>query len=206
MRASGSAARRVCALALYVCFGCGFAACTWQEYAVSRGIRTVTGARTQLHCIVPITTPLRTYRVIETQRLRNLAPGTMPSDLEEYLNDALDEQLRLLAAAPTIVHERDPAPMADESLVRSIPTVPTLAFGGFIDDYDPGYIGLRLVELGFNHMVVTVRIRLLDKSTGQTMGAASITAQDNRVTATSKGTIDRLAHRVARFLDTGDVE
>jgi hypothetical protein len=202
MNANGLAARRASVVGLSVCLGCVLSGCTWQGYAVTRGIRTVTGARTQVHSIVPVTSTLRTYRVIETHWLENLIPGRMPSELERYLNDALAEQLHLVASSPTIVR-RDPELAFTEALAPGAPAVPTLVFEGFIDDYDPGYIGLRLVELGFNHMVITVRIQLRDKQTGQIVGAASITAQDNRVTATVRGTIGRLAHRVRTLVGAG---
>ena len=48
--------------------------------------------------------------------------------------------------------------------------MPTLVIDGFVDDYDPGSLPLRVVELGFNHVAVTVRIRLRDKQSGRIIG------------------------------------
>lgn len=162
----------------------------------------MTGARTQVHSIVPVTAPLRRYRVIETHSLENLMPGKMPPVLERYLNDVLAEQLRSIASAPAIVRG-DAELWSDQGVTPSVPAEPTLVLEGFIDDYDPGYVGLRLVELGFNHMVVTIRFQLRDKQTGRIVGAASVTAQDNRVTATVRETIGRLVESVRSLIGAG---
>ena len=167
-------------------------ACTWQGYAVSRGVRLVTGFRTQVHPVIPVSSSLKAYRVIEMPPLENLLPGRMPSKLETYLNDQLMEQLRLLPSSPKIV-----------SPDSGTPEVPTLVFEGFIDDYDPGYVGLRLAELGFNHLVLTVRFQVKDKQTGRIVCAASVTAQDDRAIATARSAMNRLAHRVRTFIETG---
>jgi hypothetical protein len=196
------AARRGSVPALVVCLACTLSGCTWQSYAATRGIRFVTGGRTQLHPIVPVAATLRPYRVIEMPSLENLLPERMPSDLERYLNDVLAGQLHLVASSPTIVR-RDPGLGSGDTRAPLAPDVPTLVFEGFIDDYDPGYVGLRLVELGFNHMVVTVRFELRDKQTGRVVGAASITVQDNRVTATMRSAIGRLADQVRAFVEAG---
>jgi hypothetical protein len=184
-----------------VCLLTVFSGCTWQGYAVTRGIRTVTGIRTDLHAITPVTAPLRPYRIIEMHPLENLVPA-MPSELERYLNDALAEQLHLLPSSPAIVR-RDPEAALEDSGDVEADAAPTLVLDGFIDDYDPGYVGLRLVELGLNHQVVTVRIQLRDKQTGDIVGAASVTAQDNRVVGTLKATIGRLAARLRTFVERG---
>jgi hypothetical protein len=98
---------------------------------------------------------------------------------------------------------RDPEPTSEDSGGSDAADVPTLVLDGFIDDYDPGYVGLRLVELGLNHQVVTVRIQLQDKQTGAVVGAASVTAQDNRVVGTAKANIGRLVSRVRMFVEAG---
>ncbi len=194
-------AKRVVVGGLLVCLLPVLSGCTWQGYVVARGVRTATGTRAQVHPIVPVTSTLRTYRVIETHALENLVPG-MPSELEQYLNDALAQQLSQVESSPTIVRS-DPDSASSDALATDAPAVPTLAFEGVIDDYDPGYASLRLVELGLNHLVVTVRINLHDKQTGQTVAAASVTVEDNRVTATSKEMINRLAYHVRTFVEAG---
>jgi hypothetical protein len=180
----------------------GLAGCTWQGYAVSRGIRLVTGASTRVHVVVPITTSLRRYRVIEIHRLNNMLPGRIPPPLEDYVNDVLAGEWHRLPSAPAIVNAAA-EPVAGAAGVSGVPRLPTLEFEGVIDDYDPGYLGLRLIELGFNHLVVTVSIQLRDKRTGTVVGAASITAQDDRPTATARAAIRRLAGQVRAFVRTG---
>ena len=176
--------------------------CAWQGYAVSRGVRLLTGARTQVHAVIPVSSPLAAYRVIEMPRLENLLPGRMPSELEHYLNDRLAQQLHLLPSSPTIARLDDRLPSV-QSPESDTPKVPTLVFEGFIDDYDPGYVGLRLVELGFNHFVLTVRFQFKDKQTGHIVCAASVTAQDDRATATARSAMDRLAQHVRTFMEAG---
>jgi len=182
------------------------AGCTWQGYAIGRGVRWVTGSRTQVHTIIPVASTLRTYRVIETHWLENLMPGRVPADLERGLNDDLAMQLRQLAWAPSIVRVDPDLPTDGSAAPAAAPAQPTLVFEGFVDDYDPGYVGLRLAELGFNHVVITVRIQVRDKATGQILGAASITAQDDRVTATARRAAGRLAQRVRAFLGASDAK
>ena len=176
--------------------------CAWQSYTVTRGVREFTGAPTRVHVIAPVSTSLRSYRIIEVHELDNMLPGRVPAQIERGLNSALDRQLRELPSSPRIVHP-DPAMTSEQSVEPAAPGVPTLVVDGAIDDFDQGYAWLRLAELGFNHMVATVRIRLSDKRTGRTLGAVSVTAQDDRVTATSGRTIRRLAARIGRFVGTG---
>ena len=116
MSRSGVLRRRLAGagLALVVCTG--LTGCAWQGYAVSRGVRLVTGVRTRVHTIAPIRTPLRRYRVIEAHWLRNLLPGRVPPPLERYLNDALADELGRVASAPAVVRV-DPDLPAD--LVRT---------------------------------------------------------------------------------------
>ncbi len=193
------------AIGLLVCGVVSLAGCAWRPYVVTRGIRLMTGGPTRVHTLVPITTPLRQYRVIEVHWLDNLLPGRVPSDLEQYLNDQLAGQLLHLPSSPTVVR-LDPNLPPEIAAPPEPPDTPLLAFEGFIDDYDPGYFGLRLAEVGFNHMVVTVRVDLRDMRTGRVVGAASVTAQDDRATATARTTIRRLARHVHQFVEAGYAE
>ena len=174
--------------------------CTWQAYAVSRGVRYATGVRTQVHVITPVTASLRGYRLIEVQSLENLLPGHVPPHIEAYVNARILEELRSLSSSPNVVGPDD---QKTEAAVPAAPVFPTLLVDGFIDDFDPGIAALRLAELGFNHIALTVRLRLRDKETGQVLGAASVTAQDNRITATSTATARRLARRLRTFMNAG---
>jgi hypothetical protein len=74
---------------------------------------------------------------------------------------------------------------------------------GFIDDLDGGSLPLRVAELGFNHVAVTARIRLRDKVTSQLLGAASFTAQDDRVTASTNVAINNLAKQIRAYVQGG---
>jgi hypothetical protein len=176
--------------------------CAWQGYVTSRGVRLITGVSTRVHTIVPLTQPLRPYRTIEARWLKNLLPGRVPPDLEQDLNDQLADALHHVASAPDVVRV-DPDLPADLPVPPPASGTPTLEFAGFIDDYDPGYFGLRLAELGFNHMVMTIRVELRDTATQQVLAAASITAQDDRATATGRATIARLVDRVRAFVGAG---
>jgi hypothetical protein len=176
------------------------AGCSWTGYSVTRGIRAITGGPTRTHTIVPVTSSLRRYRIIEAHPLEDEIGGRMPADDERYLNQVLADELGHVSSNPKVVR---PVPAGAGAAPPSVPAAPTLVVEGSIDDYDPGYAGLRLIELGFNHMVVTARIRLRDKATGRVMGAASVTAQDDRVTATVRGTIWRLVEHIKSFVGAG---
>ena len=116
------------------------------------------------------------------------------------MNDRFMRQLRSLPASVTI-EQVDPATdlvLGEQGLPGA--TAPTLRCNGFIDDFDPGYAWLRLAELGFNHLVVTIRLQCRDKDTRQLLGAASITARDGRVTASGRRAIDRVVQRAGGFV------
>jgi hypothetical protein len=170
------------------------AGCGWQGYLVTHGINHFTGKPTRFHSIVPLTGALDSYRVVEVKPLENLLFGQIPPQMEAYLDEEISRQLLSVKSKPEIVGHDE----AQTTQVR-----PTLVFEGYIDDYDPGYVGLRLVELGFNHVAVTVRFQLRDKQTGEIVGAASITAQDDRVTASPKAAINTIAKRIRSFTSSG---
>jgi hypothetical protein len=52
-------------------------------------------------------------------------------------------------------------------------------------------------------VAVTLRIRLRDKASGQLLGAASVTAEDDRASGTSKAAIDHATTRIRGFVETG---
>jgi len=173
--------------------------CSWQAYAVSRGIRAMTGAETRLHTLKPLTSSLREYRTIELQPFDDLLPGRVPPDLERYLNAELAAELKRVPTSPAVVLV-DPL-QAPPGVGPD--AVDTLVCRGVIDDYDPGYLALRLVELGFNHVAITARLQLSDKSNARLVAAASVTSQDDRAIATLHGAVDRLVHRFGQFVDAG---
>ncbi len=188
--------------ALLAALAASLSGCTWQGYAVGRGVRTLTGGPTRTHTVVPLAESLRRYHIIETHWLDDQLGGRMPAGEQRDLNDGLVAQLRGLPSRPD-VRRADPDPSDGSAPEPDVAGAPTLVLDGSIDDYDRGYEGLRLVELGFNHLVVTVRVRLRDKQTGRVLAAASITAQDDRVTATTRGTIRRLVRHIGSFVRAG---
>jgi len=167
--------------------------CSVQSYLIGRAARHLTGTATRFHSITPIEGSFADYRIIEVKPLDNLLLDQLPPAMEQYLNTEVVKQLRELKAKPSITV------FDDEGIAQQ----PTLIFEGFIDDYDPGYVGLRLVELGFNHVAVTVRFQLRDKQSGRILGAASITSEDDRVTASTKTSIKRIAGRIRTFVNSG---
>ena len=110
--------------------------------------------------------------------------------MEQYLNERIVAALSSLPSSPTT--EKAPAD-ADAA-------TPTMAIDGFLDDYDGGSRPLRLVELGFNHIAVTLRIRLRDKQSGQVLGAASVTAEDDRASGTVRAAIEHATAADSSFL------
>lgn len=189
------------ALALLAAIGSLTAGCAWQPYVVTRGIRHLTGNHTRFHPIVPLTASLTSYRVVEVMPLRNLLGASVPTATEQYLDDRLVDGLRTLTSSPQIVAVTETPRGAAEA--RAPTTEPTLRVEGFIDDLDGGSLPLRIAELGFNHVAVTVRIRLRDKATSQVVGAASFTTQDDRVTATANAAINNVANRIRAYVESG---
>jgi hypothetical protein len=156
-------------------------------------VRLFTGAPTRFHLVVPLHESLKAFRAIEMKPLENLVGNHLPPPMERYLNERVMQELQSLKSAPKVEAYGESAPPQESALV----------FEGFIDDYDPGYVGLRLLEFGFNHIAITVRFQLRDRKTGEIVGAASITSQDDRATATTKGAVDRLAKRIHKFVNSG---
>ena len=178
-----------------------FGGCNWHYYLVTRGVRQVTGKKTRLHHIVPMHAALGNYRVLEVKKLDNLILDQIPPPMQQYIDDKLFKELASLTLFPEVVRESEQ--IAPEGANGVIPPKATLIFEGAIDDYSLGYRGLRYVELGFNHVAVTVHFRLKDKQTGAVIGSASITAQDNRATASAKTAIDRTAKQIKAFIKSG---
>jgi hypothetical protein len=175
-----------------LCLALATSGCGWQTYAVTRSVREVTGAKTRLHVVVPLS-GLTPYRVIEVAPLANLIGDRLPPPLEQYLDERMIQAFTGLPSSPA----------THKGPVDSDVSVPTLVVDGFLDDYDPGSRSLRVVELGFNHVAVTLRIRLRDKASGQLLGAASVTAEDDRASGTSKAAIDHATARIRGFVETG---
>jgi len=177
--------------------------CSWQTYVGSRVVRHITGAPTRFHSIVPIVPTnggLQRYRVIEVLPLDNLLPGLLPEKTESYINDQIFKDMQYLKSRPKVIRTGVIGAVEDET---DISPDRTLVFEGYVDDYDAGYAGLRLAELGFNHVAVTIRFQLRNKQSGEIVAAASITSQDDRATGSTKSAINKIANRIKRFINSG---
>lgn len=196
---SPSRLRRLAALVAIAAALCS-GGCAWQSYAVTRSIREVTGAKFRVHVIAPLGSRLARYRAIEVRPLDDLLGTRMPAEMQRYLHDRLLRVLDRLPSSPVIVAADD-----GETGVSAEPpaAVPTLVLDGFIDDYDAGSRALRAAELGFNHVAVTVRVRLRDQRTGRLLGAASVTAEDDRASGSTKAAINHLTDRIRDFVAGG---
>ena len=186
--------------ALCVCASLA-AGCAWKPYVATRAIRHFTGNHGRFHPIVPLTVSLKPYRVVEIEPLQNLLGVAIPTATEHYIDDRVVDGLRLLPTSPeVVVLTNGPAALAQANAAAG---PQTLRVEGFIDDLDAGSVPLRIAELGFNHVAVTVRIRLRDKATSQIIGAASFTAQDDRVTASANVAIQNVAKRIRAYVESG---
>jgi hypothetical protein len=179
---------------------CGWG-CAWQPYVVTRSIREVTGAKLRLHVIAPLGASLSRYRLIEVRPLDDLLGTRVPADIEQYFTEHLVQALHRLPSSPTVVTAV--SNQLGDGSVEPPAAVPTLVVDGFIDDYDPGSRALRVAELGFNHIAVTVRVRLRDQQTGRLLSAASLTAEDDRASGTTKAAINHLTDRIRDLLAAG---
>ena len=193
--------RGAASLAVLGAFSSLAAGCAWKPYVVTRAARHVMGSHARFHPIVPLTVSLKPYRVVEVAPLENLLGAAIPTATERYINERVTDGLRLLPTAPeVVVLTNGPALAAQPAAADG---VRTLRVEGFIDDLDAGSLPLRIAELGFNHVAVTVRIRLRDKATSEMIGAASFTAQDDRVTASANVAINNLAKRIRTYVQSG---
>jgi hypothetical protein len=192
--------RTAAAVAVLAAVAGATSGCAWQPYVVTRGIRHLAGNHTRVHPIVPLTISLKPYRVVEVMPLQSLLGGAIPTATERYIDERVMNGLRVLPSSPQVIVLSDAAPAASDA---SGAATHTLRVEGFIDDLDAGSLPLRIAELGFNHVAVTVRIRLRDKATSQVLGAASFTAQDDRVTASANGAINNVAKRISDYVGSG---
>lgn len=193
MRAVSSRSRSLGVGLAGFCLALVNAGCGWQTYAVTRSVREITGAKTRLHVVTAIGSSLWRYRIIEVAPLTDLVGDRIPPPMEQYLNGCLLDAFADLPSSPATV--RGPT----ESDAR----VPALLVDGDLDDYALGSRSLRIVELGFNHVAVTLRVRLRDKDSGQLLGAASVTAEDDCASGTTRAAIDHATARIRAFVETG---
>lgn len=180
---------------IFVCI-VALSGCSWQQYVGARAVRTLTGSKLRYHSLTPLNDTLDRYRIIEVRQLDNEVLDQIPVSLEKYLNDRIASELKAVNTAPAIRSSAG----AD---TQDGPAQPTLVLSGAIQDYDPGYFGLRLVEFGFNHIAVTITFELRDKQTGDLLASGSVTAQDDRATPSPKSAINKIARRIRNAVDAG---
>lgn len=175
--------------------------CAWQPYVVTRSLREVLGSKTRVHVIVPIERRLTGYRHIELHALNNTLPGHVPQAATRYLDARLATELAQNGVSVTVVHATDD--VAARSNDAEGDAGQSLVIDGYLDDFNAGSRSLRIVELGFNHIAVTVRVRIRDKHTHRLLGAVSVTAEDDRATGTTSAAIDRVVGHIRAFIEGG---
>jgi hypothetical protein len=121
--------------------------------------------------------------------------------MSRYLNEQIATQLHNLSTAPAIV--RLAPAISGQTGDELAGATATTVLEGDLEDYDPGSRSLRIIELGFNHIAVTVRFRLRDKQSGSLLGSASVTAEDDRASGTTAAAIDHAAEQIRVFMETG---
>jgi hypothetical protein len=193
--------RRVSAAAAALALAFACSGCAWQTYAVTRSTRELTGAKARLHVIVPVVSGLWVYRVIEFIPLADLVGARVPAERVRYLHERIAAELRDLPTAPAVDTPAPAVPGAPPDAGDG--TVQILVVDGFLDDYETGSRAMRIAELGFNHIAVTVRVRLRDKASGRLLGAASVTAEDDSASGTTSAAIEHAAERIRAFVETG---
>lgn len=168
------------------------------NYIPTRVAREVIGQQTNFHPLVPITTDLRNYNIIAIKNFDNLMLDQMPENMYHYLNDQVAKEISRRKMFGEVVRIEDEAELGTKA-----DAPPTLILEGFIDNYHPGSRGLRVVELGLNHGVVTIRFQLRDRQTDEIVGSASITVYERAASKSIKSAINQAAKKAAEFISQG---
>jgi hypothetical protein len=168
------------------------------NYVPTRVAREFFGEKTNVHPIVPITAEVRKYRVIAVKNLDNLMLDEIPTEMYNLLNDQIAEQItrRKIFKEVTRIETEAELPTKHDA-------PPTLVLDGFVDNYHAGSRGLRLAEVGLNHAVVTIRLRLRDWSSNKTVGSVSITVYERAASKSVKSAIHKVAKEAADFIQKG---
>ncbi len=182
------------------CAGLVFGGCSIQPYMVTRTTREFTGKKLRTHTIIPLQDNLSHYQVLEVKPLENMVLERIPAPMEKHLNEQIYANLKSLKVLPEVSREGYEFVIEDPSAKPELKR--TLVFEGSIDDYEPGMRSLRLMELGYNHVAVTVRFRLRDQQTNQVLSSASITAQDDTVSGNTKRAEDKVAKRIRKIIES----
>lgn len=188
------AARALLGITVMAAPGCG-----WQSYAVTRSVRHFTGSTTRMHVIAPLTVSLQRYRAIELAPVVNLLPAHVTANVPRELGVRLERRLRALPSRPRIEEIGDQMlPGAD-----AVSSEPALALEVALDDFEAGSRPLRALEVGFNHVAVTVRVRVSREDTGEVLGAVSITAQDDRESGSTSTAMDHVVSAIGHWIGDG---
>jgi len=177
--------------------------CNVKRHALSflptRIAREFTSEQTNFHTITPIRSDLRSYRVIAVKKFENLMLDEMPVAAYNFLNDQLVKEI----SHKKLFQEVHPF-QYEEELEPKESAPPTVVLTGTIDNFNPGSRGLRVLELGLNHAVVTLRFQLQDWQTQQTLASGSVTVYERASSKTATTAIHRAARSVADFIRKGD--
>jgi len=170
----------------------------------SRIFREVHGLRVRSYQLTPVTDDLRAYSRVEIHSLENLMLDEIPEIAVKQLNTEIINRIRSL-------NRFDRITQVDKE--TNLATTPADQFGtgtriheqaliveGSIDDYTPGIPGLRYIEQGNNHAVLTVRIKLKDKQSARILGEMNITVENTRVTSNVERMVEKAADEVAKFV------
>jgi hypothetical protein len=125
----------------------------------------------------------------------------MPVGVYNLLNDQLVKEI----SQKKLVQEVFPF-QYEEELEPKESAPPTLVLTGYIDNFNPGSRGLRVLELGLNHAVVTLRFQLQDWQTQETVASASVTVYERASSKTVTTAIHRATRSVADFIRKGDAQ
>jgi hypothetical protein len=169
------------------------------SFLPTRIAREFTSEQTNFHTITPIQGDLRRYKVLAVKKFENLMLGEMPVGVYNFLNDQLVKEI----SQKKLFQEVHPF-QYEEELEPKESAPPTLILAGYVDNFNPGSRGLRFVELGLNHAVVTLRFQLQDWQTQQTLASASVTVYERASSKTAITAIHRAARSVAEFIRKGD--
>ena len=162
----------------------------------------LTGAKTRLHVIVPISASLRRYRVIEVRPLADLhRANACRRRWSGTSNDRITTALSGLPSSPAIVKARRRGSRRRErSTRRRIPGA----------DARRRWVSRRLrcrlarpaprrtrIQPHRRHRA---RPRCATSRSGELLGAASVTAEDDRAAGTTRAAIDHAADRIRAFV------
>jgi hypothetical protein len=174
--------------------------CGWQSYAVTRTARHFTGVTTRVHVISPLVASLREYRVIELSPVANLLPAHAPAAVSRDLDARLERALGSMPTGPRVDRMSADVPSSGADRVESEPAV---VIDAALDDFDAGSRVLRVFEVGFNHVAVTVRVQASRRDNGDVLGAISVTAQDDRESGSTSAAMDRVVRAIGSWVKDG---